>query len=121
MVSPFAMHQQQLAMLAQQQSLLMAAAKSGDAKFSNPSHQQQLAMLAQQQSILMAAGAKSAAGDAKFCNTQTSVPNGTNVSPQSWPNVAYPIPGLMMQIGAQGGPQTTVQVVGSVPIMFIRR
>ncbi|KAL0553712.1 hypothetical protein IC582_007615 [Cucumis melo] len=111
MVSPFAMHQQQLAMLAQQQSLLMAAAKSGDAKFSNPSHQQQLAMLAQQQSILMAAGAKSAAGDAKFCNTQTSVPNGTNVSPQSWPNVAYPIPGLMMQIGAQGGPQTTVQAM----------
>ena len=88
MVSPFAMHQQQLAMLAQQQSLLMAAAKSGDAK---------------------------------FCNTQTSVPNGTNVPPQSWPNVAYPIPGLMMQIGAQAGPQTTVQVVGSVPIMFIRR
>jgi stromal membrane-associated protein len=36
-VSPFAMHQQQLAMLAQQQSLLMAAAaaksSSGDAKY----------------------------------------------------------------------------------------
>lgn len=77
-------------------------------------HQQQLAMLAQQQSLLMAAAAKSAAGDAKFGNTQTAVPNGTNVPPQSWPNVAYPIPGLMMQTGAQGGPQTTVQVVGSV-------
>ncbi|XP_022139630.1 probable ADP-ribosylation factor GTPase-activating protein AGD5 [Momordica charantia] len=74
-------------------------------------HQQQLAMLAQQQSLLMAAAAKSAAGDAKFGNTQTAVPNGTNVPPQSWPNVAYPIPGLMMQIGAQGGPQTTVQTM----------
>lgn len=31
MVSPFAMHQQQLAMLAQQQSLLMAAAAAGGA------------------------------------------------------------------------------------------
>ncbi|CAK9325152.1 unnamed protein product [Citrullus colocynthis] len=114
MVSPFAMHQQQLAMLAQQQSLIMAAAAksaAGDAKFSNTTHQQQLAMLAQQQSLLMAAAAKSAAGDAKFSNTQTSVPNGTNVPPQSWPNVAYPIPGLMMQIGAQGGPQTTVQAM----------
>ncbi|XP_023535090.1 probable ADP-ribosylation factor GTPase-activating protein AGD5 isoform X1 [Cucurbita pepo subsp. pepo] len=74
-------------------------------------HQQQLAMLAQQQSLLMAAAAKSATGDTKFSNTQTSVPNGTNVPPQSWPNVAYPIPGMMMQIGAQGGPQTTVQMM----------
>lgn len=31
MVSPFAMHQQQIAMLAQQQSLLMAAAAAGGA------------------------------------------------------------------------------------------
>lgn len=38
MVSPFAMHQQQLAMLAQQQSLLMAAAAKsagGDSKYSS--------------------------------------------------------------------------------------
>lgn len=37
MVSPFAMHQQQLTMLAQQQSLLMAAAakSGGDPKFSS--------------------------------------------------------------------------------------
>ena len=83
-------------------------------------HQQQLAMLAQQQSLLMAAAAKSAAGDAKFSNAQPAVPNGTNVPPQSWPNVTYPIPGLMMQMGPQGGLQTTVQVAASVLIMFIR-
>ncbi|KAG6607848.1 putative ADP-ribosylation factor GTPase-activating protein AGD5, partial [Cucurbita argyrosperma subsp. argyrosperma] len=74
-------------------------------------HQQQLAMLAQQQSLLMAAAAKSAAGDAKFSNAQPAVPNGTNVPPQSWPNVTYPIPGLMMQMGPQGGLQTTVQTM----------
>ncbi|XVF70398.1 hypothetical protein PTKIN_Ptkin11bG0158300 [Pterospermum kingtungense] len=80
MVSPFAMHQQQLAMLAHQRSLLMAAAaKSAPGNSQQPSSngisiptQQQLAMLAQQQSLLMAAAAKSAPG-----NSQQPPSNGT--------------------------------------------
>ncbi|KAM7252081.1 hypothetical protein ACFE04_023964 [Oxalis oulophora] len=70
-VSPFALHQQQIAMLAQQQSLLMAAAakSSGSASIvggGSSDHQKQLAMLAQQQQfLLMAAAAKSAGSDPK--------------------------------------------------------
>ncbi|KAK9938244.1 hypothetical protein M0R45_014996 [Rubus argutus] len=117
MVSPFAMHQQQLTMLAQQQSLLMAAAKSagGDQKFpgitqqpflngSNLPSQQQLAMLAQQQSLLMAAAAKSAGVDQKFPGiAQQPVSNGSNLPSQSWPNIGYQIPGMMMPVDGQGG------------------
>ncbi|XP_058747327.1 ADP-ribosylation factor GTPase-activating protein AGD5-like isoform X1 [Vicia villosa] len=63
-VSPFAMHQQQLAMLAQQQSLIMAAA----------------------------AAAKSASGDAKYpANVQQP---SLNNPIQSWPAASYPIPGV---------------------------
>ncbi|XP_062018497.1 ADP-ribosylation factor GTPase-activating protein AGD5 [Rosa rugosa] len=114
MVSPFAMHQQQLTMLAQQQSLFMAAAKSagGDQKFpgttqqpvlngSNLPSQQQLAMLAQQQSFLMAA-AKSAGMDQKFPGVaQQPVSNGSSLPSQSWPNIGYQIPGMMMPIDGQ--------------------
>ncbi|CAL0333786.1 unnamed protein product [Lupinus luteus] len=104
MVSPFAMHQQQLAMLAQQQSLLMAAAaKSSGGDPKHPSsvqqHQHQLAMLAQQQSFLMAATAKSAAGDPKYpASVQQS---GSKIPVQSWPAAGYPIPGVV-PMGGQG-------------------
>ncbi|KAI4388315.1 hypothetical protein MLD38_000655 [Melastoma candidum] len=60
-VSPYAIHQRQLALLAQQQSLLMAAAaKTSGQPASSAANlqQQQLAILAQQQSLLMAVGAK---------------------------------------------------------------
>ncbi|PPD89539.1 hypothetical protein GOBAR_DD13525 [Gossypium barbadense] len=82
MPSPFAMHQQQLAALAQQQSFLMAAAAKsapGNAQQS-PSNgtmipTQQLAMLAQQQSLLMAAAAKAAPGNSQQPpSTTTSLP-----------------------------------------------
>ncbi|KAI5420462.1 ADP-ribosylation factor GTPase-activating protein AGD5 isoform X1 [Lathyrus oleraceus] len=64
-VSPFAKHQQQLAMLAQQQSLIMAAA----------------------------AAAKSATGDAKYpANVQQP---GLNIPIQSWPAASYPVPGVI--------------------------
>ncbi|KAI4388156.1 hypothetical protein MLD38_000512 [Melastoma candidum] len=72
MVSPFAMHQQQIALLAQQQSFLMAAAAAANKAGGQPSasaaanlQQQQLALLAQQQSFLMAAAAKATNGDAQ--------------------------------------------------------
>ncbi|KAH0986751.1 hypothetical protein GBA52_013928 [Prunus armeniaca] len=55
-------------------------------------HQQQLAMLAQQQSLLMAAAAKSAGMDQKFPGIiQQPVSNGSNLPSQSWPNVGYQI------------------------------
>ncbi|KAH1143231.1 hypothetical protein GLYMA_12G147400v4 [Glycine max] len=93
-VSPFAMHQQQLAMLAQQQSLLMAAAKSagGDPKY--------LASLQQQQSLLMAAAAaKSDGGDSKY-PTAIQQP-GSNIPVQSWPAASFPMPGAMPMGGLE--------------------
>ncbi|CAK7327547.1 unnamed protein product [Dovyalis caffra] len=139
MVSPFAMHQQQLAMLAQQQLLMAAAAKSagGDPKAMNQQqlamlaqqqqllmaaasksaggdpkamNQQQLAMLAQQQQLLMAAASKSAGGDQKFSGSiQQQGPNGINVPAQNWPNSGYQIPGLMMPVAGDGDLQKLMQ------------
>ncbi|KAL9366451.1 hypothetical protein Peur_037650 [Populus x canadensis] len=139
MVSPFAMHQQQLAMLAQQQLLMAAAAKSagGDPKAIN---QQQLAILAQQQQLLMAAAAKSAGGDPKAMNQQQLAilaqqqqllmataaksaggdqklsgsiqqqgPNGISIPAQNWPNIGYQIPGLMMPVAGQNDLQKLKQ------------
>ena len=70
MVSPFAAHQQQLAMLAQQQSLLMAAAaKSGGHMPTIPG------------------------------NVQQPGPNGNSVPSQNWPNFGYQIPGMIPAAG----------------------
>ncbi|CAA2990470.1 probable ADP-ribosylation factor GTPase-activating AGD5 [Olea europaea subsp. europaea] len=59
-------------------------------------HQQQIAMLAQQQSILMAAAANSSGGMPKLHGDTQQVPNGVNLSNQSWPNVGYQFPGMTM-------------------------
>ncbi|KAL7186363.1 hypothetical protein ACSBR2_028163 [Camellia fascicularis] len=60
-------------------------------------HQQQLAMLAKQQSLLIAAAAKSAGVVPQFAgNAQPPGPNGTNLPTQNWPNVGYQFPGVMM-------------------------
>ncbi|KAI9403338.1 hypothetical protein POPTR_001G406300v4 [Populus trichocarpa] len=139
MVSPFAMHQQQLAMLAQQQLLMAAAAKSagGDPKAINQQqlailaqqqqllmaaaaksaggdpqamNQQQLAILAQQQQLLMATAAKSAGGDQKLSGSiQQQGPNGISIPAQNWPNIGYQIPGLMMPVAGQGDLQKLKQ------------
>ncbi|RDY10683.1 putative ADP-ribosylation factor GTPase-activating protein AGD5 [Mucuna pruriens] len=94
MVSPFARHQQQLAMLAQQQSLLMAAAAKaagGDSKY--------LASLQQQSFLMAAAAAKSAGGDSKY---PASIQQpGSNIPVQSWPASGYPIPGPMPMSGQE--------------------
>ncbi|KAK3199163.1 hypothetical protein Dsin_022578 [Dipteronia sinensis] len=84
MVSPFAMHQQQqlqLAMLAQQQSILMAAAKSagGDPKLS--SSFQQLGS------------------------------NGINLPTQNLPNMSNQIPGMMMPLGGPADLQKLMQTM----------
>lgn len=64
-------------------------------------HQQQIAMLAQQQSLLMAAAANAAGGMPKVPgNTQVGL-NGTNLPNQSWPNVGYQFPGMMMMRAAE--------------------
>ncbi|XVF04089.1 hypothetical protein REPUB_Repub05bG0051600 [Reevesia pubescens] len=150
MVSPFAMHQQQLALLAQQQSLLIAAAaKSAPGNTQQPPSngtsipsQQQLALLAQQQSLLMAAAAKSAPGNtqqppstgtsiatqqlallaqqqsllmaaaAKSAPGNTQPPStGTNVPTQTWPNIGYQIPGMMMPVAGQADLQKLMQTM----------
>ncbi|PON44584.1 Arf GTPase activating protein [Parasponia andersonii] len=79
-------------------------------------HQQQLAMLAQQQSLLMAAAVKSAGADPKFpASTQQPMPNGTNVPIQGWPNIGYPIPGMIMPMAGQGNQQNVTQAVNLGP------
>ncbi|XP_077243285.1 ADP-ribosylation factor GTPase-activating protein AGD5-like [Tasmannia lanceolata] len=87
MVSPFSIHQQQLAVLAQQQSLLMAAAaKSGGAPPSTfpgkPRHPS---------------------------SNDAHVLNGT-LPAQNWPNLGFQIPGMMMPIAGQNDLQKLVQV-----------
>ncbi|KAM1041538.1 hypothetical protein ACFX2I_030681 [Malus domestica] len=72
-------------------------------------HQQQLAMLAQQQSLLMAAAAKSGA-DQKFPGIiQQPVSSGSNLPSQSWPNVGYQFPGLVMPVDGQADLQNVSQ------------
>ncbi|KAK7244383.1 hypothetical protein RIF29_39204 [Crotalaria pallida] len=109
MVSPFSLHQQQLAMLAQQQSLLMAAAAKsnvGDPKYTASTQQQQLAMLAQQQSLLLGAAANSNGMNPKY-TASTQQPMST-IHGQSWPAAGYPISGVMPMVG-QGDLQKLMQ------------
>ncbi|KAM7498756.1 hypothetical protein LguiA_023170 [Lonicera macranthoides] len=91
-------------------------------------HQQQLAMLAHQQSLLIAAAAAQSGGNVpKFpVNAQQPASNGgTNLNSQNWPNVGYQFPGMvtpaagkteiekyMQQMGNMG---TTNPVGNSVP------
>ncbi|XWS27956.1 hypothetical protein CRYUN_Cryun25bG0024800 [Craigia yunnanensis] len=69
-------------------------------------HQQQLAMLAQQQSLLMAAAAKSALG-----NSQQPPSNGTSIPIQTWPNIGYQIPGMVMPVAGQADLQKLMQTM----------
>ncbi|KAL2483614.1 putative ADP-ribosylation factor GTPase-activating protein AGD5 [Forsythia ovata] len=59
-------------------------------------HQQQLAMLAQQQSLLMAAAANASSGMPKIPGNTLQVSKGANLPNQSWLNVGYQFPGMMM-------------------------
>ncbi|KAE8702263.1 ADP-ribosylation factor GTPase-activating protein AGD5 isoform 2 [Hibiscus syriacus] len=117
-VQPYAMHQQQqLALLAHQQSLLMAAAAKsapGNTQHS-PSNgaiipaQQQLALLAQQNSLHMAVA--SAPGNTQHTrappgNTQQPPSTSTSIPTQNWPNIGYQMPG---SVGAQADLQKLMQ------------
>ncbi|KAJ8754606.1 hypothetical protein K2173_010697 [Erythroxylum novogranatense] len=83
-------------------------------------HQQQIAVLAQQQSLLMAAAAKSAGGDLKLSsNIQQPVPNGVNFPSQSWPNSGYQIPGLSMPVAGQVDIQKLLQTGSTIPTQAV--
>uniref|UniRef100_A0A2P2K3B1 Arf-GAP domain-containing protein n=3 Tax=Rhizophora mucronata TaxID=61149 RepID=A0A2P2K3B1_RHIMU len=80
-------------------------------------HQQQLAMLAQQQSLLMAAVAKSAGVDPKFSGSIPQPgSNGITLPAQNWPNTGYQMPGLMMPVSMQGNLQKLVQTGNGGPM-----
>ncbi|KAK8542712.1 hypothetical protein V6N13_136732 [Hibiscus sabdariffa] len=112
-VQPYAMHQQQqLAFLAHQQSLLMAAAaKSAPGNTQqSPSNgtiiptQEQLAMLAQQNSLLMAAAAKVAPG-----NTQQPLSTTTNKPTQQQLALLAHQQSLLMAAAAKAAPGNAQQ------------
>ncbi|XP_057507262.1 ADP-ribosylation factor GTPase-activating protein AGD5-like isoform X2 [Actinidia eriantha] len=78
-------------------------------------HQQQLAMLAQQQSLLTAAAANSAGVAPKFAgNAQQPGPNGTLLPTQNWPNVGYQFPGMMVPGAGNNEPQKYMQQMGNI-------
>ncbi|XP_021758733.1 probable ADP-ribosylation factor GTPase-activating protein AGD5 [Chenopodium quinoa] len=80
-------------------------------------HQQQIAMLAQQQSLLMAAAAQAANGASKSnVNMHQPGLNGTNMPTQNWPGLGYQIPGLTMPSAGQNELPKSVQV-GNPPSM----
>ncbi|XXG59694.1 hypothetical protein AAC387_Pa04g1733 [Persea americana] len=87
-------------------------------------HQQQLAVLAQQQSLLMAAASKSAAGGgASIFHGKTDKPgsqllNG-NLPVQNWPNVGYQTPGMTMPMGGQNDLQKHMQVGNLRPVQLV--
>ncbi|KAJ0082877.1 hypothetical protein Patl1_10862 [Pistacia atlantica] len=65
-------------------------------------HQQQVAMLAQQQSLLIAASAKSNGGPQTFpVNVHQPVSNGTYLPTQNWGFRGHQVPGMMMPINNQ--------------------
>ncbi|XP_024968061.1 probable ADP-ribosylation factor GTPase-activating protein AGD5 [Cynara cardunculus var. scolymus] len=78
-------------------------------------HQQQLAMLAQQQYLLMAAAAKSGglpkfAGNGQ----QQQVSGGTNSSNQNWTNVGYQFPGMQMPAPGKDELEKYLQQMGNM-------
>lgn len=73
-------------------------------------HQQQLAMLAQQQSLLMAAAATASGGMPKVPNNTQVGLNGANLPNQSWPNVGYQFPGMMMSEAQKAEVQKYMQM-----------
>ncbi|KAF8023989.1 hypothetical protein BT93_F1250 [Corymbia citriodora subsp. variegata] len=74
-------------------------------------HQQQLAMLAQQQSLLMAAAAKPGHVDPKVLGaTQQPSSNGTNYPMMNWPNMGHQVPGTAHPIGRQADLQALMQM-----------
>ncbi|KAF2285942.1 hypothetical protein GH714_009117 [Hevea brasiliensis] len=76
-------------------------------------HQQQLAMLAQQQSLLMAAAAKSGGVEPKFPGSIQQPGSNGILPAQNWPNVGYQIPGLVMPVVGRTGNSGLTNLAGS--------
>ncbi|XP_048130492.1 ADP-ribosylation factor GTPase-activating protein AGD5-like isoform X2 [Rhodamnia argentea] len=73
-------------------------------------HQQQLALLAQQQSFLMAAAAKSGYVDPKVLGaTQQPGSNGTNYHMMNWPNMGQQVPGNTYPVAGQADLQALMR------------
>ncbi|XP_071725877.1 ADP-ribosylation factor GTPase-activating protein AGD5-like isoform X3 [Rutidosis leptorrhynchoides] len=77
-------------------------------------HQQQLAMLAQQQYLLMAAAAKSGGLPKFPANGQQNVPGGTNMSNQNWPNAGFQLPGMHMPAPGKDQLEKYLQQMGNM-------
>jgi hypothetical protein len=86
MVSPFAAHQQQLAFMSQQQALLMAALKAGNAP-----------QITQGNSSLLNANSSNA--------PQGSLPF------QNWPNLGYQNPGSIPTVAQNGAAKVNTQIL----------
>jgi stromal membrane-associated protein len=78
MVSPFAIHQQQLAFMNQQQAFLMAALKSGNAPQMVP-------------------------GNANLLNSNGSNTSNGSLPSQGWPNLGYQNPSSIPAAAPQNG------------------
>ena len=68
-------------------------------------------MLAQQQSLLMAAAAKSGGLPNVPGNGQQPVSSGINLPNQNWPNAGYQVPGMMMPAGGKDEVEKYLQQV----------
>ena len=93
MVSPFAAHQQQLAFMSQQQALLMAALKAGNAPQMIP-------------------------GNANQLNANGSNPPLGTLPFQNWTHLGYQNPGLT-QAAAQNGATKVKRLEGVICIFFL--
>ncbi|GFZ04877.1 ARF-GAP domain 5 [Actinidia rufa] len=81
-------------------------------------HQQQLAMLTRQQSLLVAAAAKSGGVAPKFAgNVQQPGPNGTFLPTQNLPNVGCQFPGMMVPAAGNIELQKYMQQMGNIGSM----
>lgn len=72
-------------------------------------HQQQIAMLAQQQSLLMAAAAQNNNGASKLPTYQQPGLNGSSIPTQNWPNIGYQVPTTTMPLAGQNDLQKLMQ------------
>lgn len=82
-------------------------------------HQQQIAMLAQQQSLLMAAAVKAGGVLPNFSGNAQPGPNGTALPTPNWPNVGFQYPGMMTPAAGNNDLQKYMQQVEYFEVYII--
>lgn len=82
-------------------------------------HQQQVAMLAQQQALYMAAAKAAGGGTPNGVNQQQAVANALNLASANWSNTGYQIPGMTNPVGGQADLQKLMQVRSPFYLFFI--